>query len=139
MTLCDESFGIIPLRKNQKKWQVFLVCKNENRYWGFPKGHKEKNEKGIEAAARELKEETSLTVKRFLDLDPLIETYTFHYKKEIIYKTVYYFIAEVEGEAMVDQREIAQGEWLSFADAERRLTYAEAKKVLSDVQKKTED
>ena len=36
--LQDYSFGIIPLRKVEGRWQSFIV-QQTNSYWSFPKGH----------------------------------------------------------------------------------------------------
>ncbi len=68
----DESFGIVPLRRNANAWQVFLIQHKHGRHWGFPKGHAESGEMPEDAAARELKEETNLEITAFLIKIPLL-------------------------------------------------------------------
>ena len=91
----DESFGVIPLRKGQKHWEVFLIQHNRSGYWGFPKGHAEEGETPQEAAFRELKEETNLELVHLLQKEPLMEQYTFMMDGLRVFKRVSYFIAEV--------------------------------------------
>jgi hypothetical protein len=46
---------------------------------------------------------------------------------------VIYFVAEVSGEVCLQEEEIYYGVWLSLSDAMDRLTYPEAKTMLSEV------
>lgn len=131
----DESFGIIPLRLREKDWEVFLIQHSRGRYWGFPKGHAEHNESHSQAAIRELKEETNLDVVRFIHDEPLIEQYQFIMERRKVSKSVYYFIAEVSGEVILQKKEIANGIWLSFRRAYDQITHAEGRSILRQVEK----
>ena len=62
----DESFGVIPVYKNEEgKFEILVIHQyshiGDNSYWVFPKGHSEKGEIETETALRELKEETDIT------------------------------------------------------------------------------
>ena len=83
----DRSYGIIPLKKLNGRWHVFII-KHRSGHWAFPKGHPEAFETPTEAAARELTEESALTVALFWPSDPFIEKYVFHSKQTKIEKTV---------------------------------------------------
>lgn len=54
----DISYGIIPFWRDQQDMIRFLLIYQKEGFWGFPKGHKEGNESDIDAAKRELQEET---------------------------------------------------------------------------------
>ena len=53
------SIGIILFFRSPRKIK-YLLLKQHQGHWGFPKGHIEKGEKYIETAVRELKEETGI-------------------------------------------------------------------------------
>jgi bis(5'-nucleosidyl)-tetraphosphatase len=131
----DESFGVIPLTKRNGKWEVFLIQHNRNGYWGFPKGHAEAGETPMQAAFRELKEETNLDCKLLLVKEGLLEQYTFIVEKKRVFKQVLYFIAEVEGEPKLQSQEIHDGKWLPMAQAFQQLTHQEGKDLLAKVEK----
>ncbi len=130
----DESFGVVPLSKVHGRWDVFLIKHKHGRYWGFPKGHAEKDETPQLAAARELKEETNLDIVNFLFEEPLMEKYNFILDGSRIYKRVYYFIAEVAGDVRLQTHEISDGMWLSLSEAMQKLTHLEGKAILSQVE-----
>ncbi len=129
----EESFGVVPLRKHDKNWEVFLIQHTKGLYWGFPKGHKEFEETPQQAAFRELKEETNLDCVRCLQDAPLKESYQFIAKGEKVSKSVWYFIAEVCGNVILQSKEIQNGAWFTFPDAKDRLTHMEGKTILSQV------
>lgn len=125
----DHSYGIIPLSKDPKtgRYKVFLIQNRHSRYWGFPKGHAEPGEVPLEAACRELFEETHLVFVSLVHDKPLRETYRFRHQHKTIEKTVLYFIAEVKGDAKLELDEVIDGVWLSLTQAEKRLTFNEGK------------
>ncbi|HKJ09029.1 MAG TPA: NUDIX domain-containing protein [Gammaproteobacteria bacterium] len=52
------SAGVVPVRCRDGGWRFLLL--RAYRYWDFPKGEVEAGERPLEAALRELKEETGL-------------------------------------------------------------------------------
>jgi 8-oxo-dGTP pyrophosphatase MutT (NUDIX family) len=123
-----ESFGIIPLAKVQGTWKVLLILHKEGSHWSFPKGRKnEVNETSIEAALRELKEETGLDVETLLQDTPLLEKYTFRRQGKIIQKTVHYYPAIVTGTLTLQEEEIRDACWLTLDEATAKLTFKEAR------------
>lgn len=131
----DLSFGIVPLQKRDAEWYVFMI-RHQSGHWTLPKGHPEKEETSLQCAERELLEETNLrVVKHFSHLPPLIEKYQFYLKKGLlINKTVEYYIAEVEGEARIQQEELQDGRWLPLKEAEALASYPQMKELLTKVQ-----
>lgn len=131
----DASFGVIPLSKGEGKWKVFLVQHKHARYWGFPKGHPEPGESPLQTAVRELKEETNLDIVRYLQEEPLTEEYRFTFDSRRIHKRVFYYVAEVEGEIALQNKEIEDGKWVSFPEAIDQVTHQEGKSILQQVVK----
>jgi 8-oxo-dGTP pyrophosphatase MutT (NUDIX family) len=131
----EESFGIIPLRKVLEGWEVFLIQHTRSRYWGFPKGHGEEGESPEQAAIRELKEETNLDLVRYLQDSPLEEQYSFRVEGRQVFKKVFYYVAEVEGEVILQKDEVQNGMWVSFHEALDKVTHAEGKTIVAQVGK----
>lgn len=133
MTKQDYSFGIIPLRKERGEWKVLLVQLHQG-HWGYPKGHPEANEAPLEAAKRELKEETGLSVERLLNVGPFQEKYSFSHHGQRIEKTVTYFLAVVSGDVVIQAHEIAAYKWVCVYEADNYVSFAEGIKLTRDVQ-----
>jgi len=131
----EESFGIIPLRKVGDGWEVFLIQHTRSRYWGFPKGHGEVGESAEQAAIRELKEETNLEVVRYLQEEPLEEQYSFRADGRQVFKKVFYYVAEVDGQVILQKDEVQNGIWVPFSDALDKVTHVEGKTILVQVGK----
>lgn len=125
----EESFGVVPLSKEQGKWRIFLILHIAGRHWGFPKGHSNPGESPLDAATRELREETGLSIVALVRKEPFVETYRFSRKGKPISKTVQYFAAEVEGEVALQPEEIRDGRWFSFKEALRILSFQEARAI----------
>lgn len=130
----DQSFGIIPIKKISGKWFTLLV-KHLSGYWAFPKGHSKAEEKPIETAIRELKEETNLDVVQVFSHLPLSEHYFFYWQQEKISKKVLYFIAEVSGTVSLQEEELSGYQWLPIELAHQKATFSEAKTLCDQLVK----
>lgn len=127
----DHSYGIIPLRIHDHKQEVLLV-QHHAGHWAFPKGHPEKGESPQQAAERELKEETGLIIVRYLHDLPFIENYFFYFNDSLIHKTVWYYLALVEGEVINQACEIQNSTWMSWDDALMRMTFKEGRRICQE-------
>jgi NADH pyrophosphatase NudC (nudix superfamily) len=54
---------------------------------------------------------------------------------ERVFKTVFYFVAEVGGAVELQKKEIHDGKWLSISDALHQLTHPEGRSILLQVEK----
>lgn len=129
----EKSFGIIPLKLIKGEWH-FLLVQPLQGWWGFPKGHANQEELDLDAAIRELFEETGLHIKRLISQEPQFERYQFFSKGKLITKTVAYWPAEVmDDEVKVQEEEIKSYLWLKVDQAIQQLTYEEAKQLCQKV------
>ncbi len=92
---------------------MFFV-KNATGRWTFPKGKQEASESLVEAAIREIQEETGLTNLRYLA--PVGST-VFRFRREgvMIRKTVYFFLFEAPPDAkekMTGAEEMWEAAWV---------------------------
>ncbi|MBS0650196.1 MAG: NUDIX domain-containing protein [Verrucomicrobia bacterium] len=128
-----DSFGIIPLVQNAQSWKVLLILHKEGNHWGFPKGRSEPGEGPLQAAIRELKEETGLAVDEVLKQEPFVEKYQFRRKSDTVVKTAHYFPARVSGELKLQEEEIRDAKWVDLKDAVQFLTFKEAQNICQQV------
>lgn len=127
-----ESFGIVPFLNEKGTWKVLLILHREGNHWGFPKGKANDGETPLQAATRELREETGLEVVELLRENPLIEQYQFRRRKDFIIKTVQYFPALVKGDLKIQLEEIREAKWLTIPEAMSQLSFREARHILQE-------
>ncbi|MBN4066901.1 NUDIX domain-containing protein [Simkania negevensis] len=129
----EESYGVIPLKRLKGEGWAVLVVQHNKGHWAFPKGHAEGDEEAVEAAARELFEETGLVVDEWLPLPPLQESYSFDRENDHTDKRVTYFAATVSGDIVLQQEEVVNAIWMALEEAQERITFPEAKELCSKV------
>lgn len=119
--------------KKTKDEIYFLLLKDQNDNWTFPKGLIEPGEDRKVAAAREVAEETGITeIEFFRELSPI--KYWYRWEGDLIHKTVYYFLFEAKGDKKFEpQKEegISEVRWFSPGEAWEVVGYRKTnKKVL---------
>jgi bis(5'-nucleosidyl)-tetraphosphatase len=129
----EHSYGVIPLKKARNQWQVLLV-QHQAGHWGFPKGHAEEGENDKQAAERELNEETGQSIVNWLPYDPVSEHYFFSRKGNAVKKTVTYFLAEVSGELILQQKEIQSAKWVPISEASKIITFDASRSISKQVE-----
>ncbi len=109
----------------------FLLIRDPYGNWGLPKGHVEGAETPLEAALREVREETGLTELRPLAELQSIDWY-FRDQDQLVHKFCHFFLFEsLGGEArpQIDEG-ISACIWLPIGEAVRTITYENAREVL---------
>jgi phosphoenolpyruvate phosphomutase len=134
----DESFGIIPLKKNKNDWHVFII-KHKTGHLGFPKGHRiDIHEKPKAVAERELKEETGLLVKMYYPIEPLHVNYECVSYGKHVNKLVTFFVADVYGDVRLCPQEVEEGMWVDLQEARRMFLFENMKQLIEVLQKELE-
>ena len=111
--------------------RVLILHRPHYDDWSLPKGKLDAGETIIEAALREVKEETGLACRIISELVPIRYEYRSRNGKRRP-KVVHYFLMEpVAGQIAVNQHEIDAAEWVDQDEAMRRLTYPHDKELLA--------
>jgi 8-oxo-dGTP pyrophosphatase MutT (NUDIX family) len=115
------SAGVIPVRRTPLGWRMLVLRAYKN--WDFPKGGVEPDEDPMDAAKREVTEETGLTDLEFL--------FGESYRETVPYaggKVARYYLAETTEEDVrlpiseaLGRPEHHEWRWVSFEEAEDLL------------------
>lgn len=133
MNIIDKSYGVIPVLRGDEN--RFLLLKQIDGHWSFPKGHLENNETSKEAALRELHEEAGIIDVEFLDIPTLYEHYTFSRDENTYDKTVEYFIAFVNNDSVsIQAEEVLEYKWATYEESLETFTFPAVKEVLNKAQ-----
>ncbi len=124
------SAGGIVARKHGKGFEVLLIKDSYGR-WTWPKGHIDKDEKSADAALREIEEEVGLKNTRILGKAGR-NNYFYRLKGELIFKTVFFFLVEANGDEKlkVQRNEIEEARWFKPAQALKAVEYKGAREML---------
>lgn len=127
------SAGIIPYLYGDYG-REYLLLQYHAGYWDLPKGKLEEGETPIKAAYRELFEETGITEISVHEGFEETLTYTFYdHERNKIEKTVYFFVGKAASSRVTISHEHQGYVWLDYDQAMYRLTYKNAKDVLTKV------
>tara|TARA_R100001079_G_scaffold60431_1_gene30847 strand:+ start:1981 stop:2484 length:504 start_codon:yes stop_codon:yes gene_type:complete len=129
----EKSAGAIIFNRNANGIE-YLLLHGDKIGWSFPKGHIEPGEAPREAAIREVKEETGITIERFI---PNFEVYS-HYvmthdyrfdppkpldKSDQFEKIVVYYLSEVKTKDVTISHEHDNYTWVSHKKAQTLLKF----------------
>ncbi|HEX8324588.1 MAG TPA: bis(5'-nucleosyl)-tetraphosphatase [Tepidisphaeraceae bacterium] len=130
MTL-ERSAGVLVFRQPPDAARLFLLL-DYGHHWDYPKGHVEAGEDDPTAARRELVEETGITQIELLADFAREMTYVFRGRRgNLIKKTVIFFLGRTDSDAVTLSHEHVGYAWLTAQEAMAKLTYANAKAMLT--------
>lgn len=132
------SAGVIVFREESSRSYLLLRSALTRRpVWEFPKGALEDGESELEAAERELHEETGLGPGDYSLVDGFQEEERYYFTRgtgadmRLIRKRVDYFLAEWQNGEVQVSREASRFEWVSAEEALKMLRFPEKRRVLS--------
>lgn len=130
----ERSCGVVVYREAQVG-RDYLLLHYPGGHWDFPKGHMEKGESEEQTALRELKEETGIDAVRLEDGFRHLIRYRFRSSKgRMVDKHVVFFCGHVDENRLQLSHEHQGYAWLSFDEAVKKVTFANARKLLQKAQ-----
>ena len=130
----ERSAGVVIFLENEQGIS-YLLLNYPSGHWDFAKGRIEDGESLHEAAIRETREETGITDLEFLkDFEERIE-YHFQFEGKLIHKQVVFFLAKTKTRDVKVSQEHTNFIWLDFENAIKKITYENAKNILSKANK----
>jgi 8-oxo-dGTP pyrophosphatase MutT (NUDIX family) len=132
------SAGVVLFRDGEERTYLLLRSALTRRpVWEFAKGAVEPGETELEAAQREMEEETGLAPGDYAILDGFREEERYFFtrgsgdSRRLIRKRVTYFLAEWRRGDVVISREASRFAWATVEEANRMLRFPEKRKVLA--------
>jgi len=109
----------------------FLLLHYPTGHWDFVKGKIEYGETYRQTALRETREETGISDLEFVKGFEEKINYYFQFEGELIYKQVVFFLAKTKTDKVNVSYEHLDYTWLNYDEALEKLTYPNAKNILS--------
>ena len=126
----DYAYGVIVFYVENSS-VYYLILKQIQGHWSFPKGHAEDGESGLETAKRELQEETGISNIELISGEVQVKDEYVIDKKRPVHKVVEFFIGEAESKDIIMQDgEIFDHKWVTAEEGENVFTYESSKRLL---------
>jgi len=113
----------------------FLLLNYPTGHWDFVKGKIEQGETLHQTAVRETKEETGISDLEFVEGFEEKINYNFQFEGELIQKEVVFFLAKTKTPTVNVSHEHLDYAWLDYENALEKVTYQNAKNILSKANK----
>jgi bis(5'-nucleosidyl)-tetraphosphatase len=135
--------GIVLYRTDggERRYLLLRSALTRRLVWEFPKGGIESGETELEAAERELREETGVTVDAytvrpgFRDEEHYLFTRSAAGERQLVVKRVVELLAESTTDEITLSREAAEFRWLTYREARDLLRFPEKRRVLERAEK----
>jgi bis(5'-nucleosidyl)-tetraphosphatase len=133
------SAGIIVFHREEQGCRFLLLLSRLTKrpLWEFPKGGVDPGETVLEAALRELREETGLGGEHVRLLEGFQEREVYRFtvdegrSRRLVRKTVTYFLAEAAHmNVTIAAKEASRYQWFELQEAVRRVRYRERRRIL---------
>jgi 8-oxo-dGTP pyrophosphatase MutT (NUDIX family) len=139
------SAGFVVYKKTEEGTKFLLLYRGRNT-WDMPRGKMEEDERSLQTAFREVKEETGLSRKDLKMQTNFKEFEKFPYNrgKEKMFKVVIFYLAEANKDIIRISDEHDGYAWFNLNDAKRHLSRFKVRagilrKAWDHIKKKTED
>ena len=127
---------LVFLYRKNKEYEYCIFNRNKNNIWQAISGGVEDNETLFETVKREIFEETNIKVNKIYQLSsiasiPVINiTGEFNWGENTYVATEYSFGVPIENSKIKLSNEHKKFEWLTYEEAQQRLTFDSNKKAL---------
>jgi len=127
--------GLIWRRNRAGRVEVVLIKPAGKEAWALPKGHLKEGESVPQAAIREVREETGLSVAGAEPLGEISYVYSFRDHPQAplvrIFKRVDFFLMKFRGgDTAAHDAEIDQVAWMELDEAIRRASYQSERELI---------
>ena len=130
----ERSSGAVIFSNNKElNKSEFLLLHYASGHWDFPKGNIEDGEDEVQAAYREIFEETGIQNVHFLE--GFRKKIQYHYRRgyRLIRKEVIFYLAITNTKEIVLSNEHIGYAWKDYIGAMNQLTYKNARNLLTEV------
>ncbi len=128
----EKSAGFILISENDDTSDPsVLLLHYLSGHWDFPKGNIEIDETEMQAATRELKEETGIEIFTLIPGFRHVLNYKYTKKSTLISKQVTLFLASTDVNEVEISHEHIDHQWMEINAAVNQLTYSNAKIALT--------
>lgn len=125
----EKSCGAVVIKTENDELK-FLIIKQHDNCWGFPKGHVEEGETEEQTAIREIKEETNIDV----EIDNKFRKVITYSPKENTIKDVVFFIGQaISDNLVIDPKELLEAKWVGVKEAKDYFEYQDTIDVYEEV------
>ena len=111
----------------------FLLLNYPTGHWDYVKGKIEEGENNRQTAIRETREETGISDLEFVEGFEEKINYDYQLEVEVIQKEVVFFFAKTKTSSVNVSHEHLDYTWLDYENALKKITYQNAKNILSKV------
>ena len=138
-----EPFDNAQGKEDSRIHYLLLHYKTESKrggHWGFSKGHVEEGETDVQAAKREVAEETGIKDIRIISGFKELEKYFFRRNYGLkgeakktapwVFKSVIFYLAETKTKEVKISHEHSDFVWMPYEDAFKKLNFKNAKNIL---------
>jgi bis(5'-nucleosidyl)-tetraphosphatase len=130
--ITERSAGVVVYRRSEDgSVQYLLLQAAPRKAWGFAKGKLDPGESERTAARRETREEAGISDLTLRAGFRHVAHYQFRRGASLVKKTVVYFLAEVQDDAVAISDEHVAWRWATLADAMDLVVFSNAREILS--------
>lgn len=127
----EKSCGAVVIKEENGEIK-FLIIKQHDNNWHFPKGHVEEGETEEKTAIREIKEETNIDV----EIDNNFRQVITYSPKEGVLKDVVFFIGRaISDDIVIDSDELLDAKWVNALEAKNYFVHDDIKGVCQEALK----
>jgi len=134
-TVNETSAGGLVVDRSGPEARAVLIGKRDRSgrlVWSLPKGHVEQGESRIQAAVREVAEETGISGAVIAELGTI--DYWFVASGRRIHKTVHHYLLEaIDGELSANDVEVEEVAWIPLSHVTSRMEYEDERRLLDQL------